>query len=166
MAPGPRPSRLLRLLVWGFAPSFYCTLSFFPVSSRVASIPFVPFLLPWPGADCSKTCFAYLGDYCEDQREWCMRCRCFETKMDCIHVGCDDDDDLWTIFRWLKMSTQPGPSQHILLSPGLSHTGPEVWQFKQLKNLLVEGNAGGGECLGNELPSLGSQWEIWYPGKH
>lgn len=142
------------------------SLSFFPVSSRLISMPAVHILLPYPGAD-YNTYFAYLRDCCEDQRDDLCDESALKSNMDCIHVGCDDGDDYhpWTIFRWLKLSTQPGSSQYVLISPGLPLTVWEVWQFKQWKNLLVDSNVEGEECLGNELLSLGSRWEIWYPGK-
>lgn len=166
MAPGPRPSVLLMLLIWEFAPvsatallSSLCLLGLSPCQlcrscchSQVQTI--------IPTLHTSGIIVRIKGVIYVMKVLWKVTWTAFTWAVMMAMIITP-----WTIFRWLKIPTQPDSSQYVLLSPGLPHTVWEVWQFKQWKDLLVDSNVEGEECLGNELLSLRSQWEIWYPGK-
>lgn len=70
--------------------------------------------------------------------------------------------------NYLQMTKNIHPAWTFSAYSYLSWTSPHWLRSltaKQVKNLLLDSSVEGGECLGNELPSLASQWEIWYPGK-
>lgn len=87
-------------------------------------MPFVPLLLLWPGANYNTTCFAYPVIIVRLKGDDLCHKSALKGKTGHIHVGYIMRMIITLDYlQILKISTPPGPSQHILISLGLPDAG-------------------------------------------